>query len=471
MGLRLGTLAPCSRNPRSARQTSVLPTARRPESGGGAEEGGVSLSDGPGRRGCGVAVWLGQQCGGSSERGEAAAWTHRFIVLRARSHDPEPHLLQHDLAGRQPSRPTRQRFAVSARADNPADPAGRLSGRSVDRGGACTNCRPARARSMSRLLPHHQRPPCHGTERRELRPWRCDAGRPHLPKLPSCARLARMPRSVLAFWSGSAPAQPRSGRSVAAGPATSDTTSSIRPTRSNVGPTADTISPRAAASATSAVVFRSWFAGPWPEASIAAPAALRVSESSETPTWTQCKFGMFLHRPHPSCVLALRQSLPFPSTQTPSRSMSMILTRASDFVLPPALLYCRTASAADGAAFGQSCRTANSSSAYPFICGLAAWMAFWGGMGRGWRPRRRRRWRLSRLWRTAKLQMLLHVPRVPARLLPAGYRFALLPAPPDLTKLTQGQDVWACAKEHLSTRFAAKCTYRNLLFLIFYNIN
>ena len=67
--------------------------------------------------------------------------------------------------------------------------------------------------------------------------------------------------------------------------------------------------------------------------------------------------------------------------------------------------------------------------------------------------------------------LLLHVPRVPARLLPAGYRFALLPAPPDLTKLTQGQDVWACAKERLSTRFAAKCTYRNLLFLIFYNIN
>ena len=63
--------------------------------------------------------------------------------------------------------------------------------------------------------------------------------------------------------------------------------------------------------------------------------------------------------------------------------------------------------------------------------------------------------RLSRLCRhrarVHSAATAVHVPRVPARLLPAGYRFALLPAPPDLTKLTQGQDVWACAKEHLST--------------------
>ena len=70
----------------------------------------------------------------------------------------------------------------------------------------------------------------------------------------------------------------------------------------------------------------------------------------------------------------------------------------------------------------------------------------WAQLCRSFAPGRCRTAALSgcyaaRPWRPGlQRTLLLHVPRVPACLLPAGYRFALLPAPPELANL-QGRAI------------------------------
>ena len=79
----------------------------------------------------------------------------------------------------------------------------------------------------------------------------------------------------------------------------------------------------------------------------------------------------------------------------------------------------------------------------------------WAQLCRSFAPGRCRTAALSgcyaaRPWRPGlQRTLLLHVPRVPACLLPAGYRFALLPAPPELANL-QGRAICMAGriKEH-----------------------
>ena len=62
---------------------------------------------------------------------------------------------------------------------------------------------------------------------------------------------------------------------------------------------------------------------------------------------------------------------------------------------------------------------------------------------------------------------IANVPRVPACLLPAGYRFALLPAPPGLDKANTWQDIGRRKGAPKYQRFAAKYSYYVIIFLIF----